>query len=376
MKKLWPRLAVLALAVLVLAGVVEVAIHHFDPTRVVYRRLKAPDSYLYEEIDPALRVFDTTAMISSAVIQTPAAVRERLLDMALGPGGIPRDLAPDRILDDDGELGELPNGTAVTRLHFDLGLGLTSNPYIIRSARGNERLVVYHHGFGDPIQTVSDFLSKLLDAGYDIVALNALGHGGTLAFVDSDQDGIRPHARQNQKSNIFHEMSHFDRPLRHHLTPVYGAINFARAQSDYRSTDIVGFSMGGFMAMLVAALDPSIERSYPIAGVYPNYMRRGQEVMPDGPPTYPPLIGIANHLELFVLGASGPRRRQVQVFNRYDRCCFNGIRSELYAQAVRDAVAIGPNGGSFDVVIDETHADHRISRFTTRTIIEDLARNR
>ena len=130
------------------------------------------------------------------------------------------------------------------------------------------------------------------------------------------------------------------------------------------------------MAMLGAALEPRIERSYPIAGVYPNYMRRGQEIMPDGPPSYPPMIEIANHLELFVLGSTGVSRRQVQFFNRFDRCCFNGLRSELYTQAVRDAVAATPEGGAFDVVIDETHADHRISRFAAQSIIGDLMRTR
>ncbi len=70
----------------------------------------------------------------------------------------------------------------------------------------------HHHGFGDPIDRVSGFLNDLLNAGYDVLAFNALGHGGTLAFVDSDQDGIREHARQSGKSNIFHEMSHFERP--------------------------------------------------------------------------------------------------------------------------------------------------------------------
>jgi hypothetical protein len=85
---------------------------------------------------------------------------------------------------------------------------------------------------------------------------------------------------------------------------------------------------------------------------------------------------IANHLELFVLGASGGDRRQLQLFNRYDRCCFNGVRSQLYASAVTEAVSKTPSGGEFAVIIDETHVDHRISRLVTRTITNDLARGR
>jgi len=377
MTKILRRLGLLVLAILILGGTVEVAIHHYDPTRVIYRRLKAPDPYLYEEIDPALRTVDAAAMIRADAAERPDAVRARLWTMVHGTAEPQTFAGPDRLTPENRDgLGPLPTGTRVTRLHYDLGLGLTSNPYFIRAANGNGRLVIYHHGFGDPIETVSNFLGALLDAGFDIIAIDALGHGGTLAFVDSDQDGILPHARDNRKSNIFHEMSHFDRPLRHHLRPIMGSIAYAQSQREYRSIDIAGFSMGGFMAMLGAALEPAIERSYPIAGVYPNFMRRGQEVMPDGPPTYPPLMEIANHLELFVLGATGERRRQLQVFNRYDRCCFNGIRSELYRKAVRDAVARSPLPGTFDVFIDESHADHRISKFVTREIVRDLLRDR
>ena len=343
MTKILRRLGLLVLGILILGGTFEVAIHHYDPTRVVYRRLKAPDPYLYEEIDPALRTVDAAAMIRADAVERPDAVRARLWTMIHGTAEPQTFAGPDRATPENREgLGPLPVGTRVTRLHYDLGLGLTSNPYIIRAANGNGRLVVYHHGFGDPIETASHFLGALLDAGFDIIAIDALGHGGTLAFVDSDQDGILPHARNNRKSNIFHEMSHFDRPLRHHLRPIMGSIAYARSKASYQSIDIAGFSMGGFMAMLAAALEPTIERSYPIAGVYPNFMRRGQEVMPDGPPAYPPLVEIANHLELFVLGATGERRRQLQVFNRSDRCCFNGMRSELYREAVREAVARSP----------------------------------
>jgi pimeloyl-ACP methyl ester carboxylesterase len=273
-------------------------------------------------------------------------------------------------------LGDLPDGTQLTKLYFEPGLGLSSWPYLARSPNARNRLVIYHHGFGDPIDRMSGFLSALLADGYDVLAINALGHGGTLAFVDSNQDGILPAARQSRKSNIFHQMSHFERPLKYHLDPIVGALYAARQIHDYETVDMVGFSMGGFLTMLSAAVIPDIERSYPIAGVYPNFMRRGQEILHDSPPSYPPLMAAANHLEMFALGAAGVDRAQVQVFNRYDRCCFNGIRSDLYKTEVQNAVRRNGYGGRFDVLIDESHADHRISDFTTRAILQDLRRDR
>lgn len=377
--KLWWRILWFLLVLALLAGLIKFAIHHYDPTRVIYKRLKASDPYLYEEIDPALRQTDAAALIRPDVIADPAITRARLIDMIWGADGYPRELGPDNVetnVEDD-FLGELPDGTKVTKLFFELGLGLRSRPYLARAANGNNRLVIYHHGFGDPIDRTSDFLSALLNAGFDVLAINALGSGGTTAIVRSDQEGILPHVnRPGNLSNAFHQMSHFDRPFRYHMNQIVGALAYAQQINDYESVDMAGFSMGAFLTVLSAATLAEIERSYPIAGVYPNYMRRGQEIMPDGAPSYKPLRDIANQLELFVLGASGPERSQLQVFNRYDRCCFNGIRSELYKAPVQEALAATGNGGQFDIRIDETHADHRISQFTVDVIMNDLQRAR
>ena len=377
-KTFWRRVLLTILSFVILAGIIEIAIHHYDPTRVVYRRLKAPDPYLYEKIDPELRKIDVVSLIRSDVISNPEATRSKLIDMIWGHKGYPQVLTPIKVETgiQNMFLGELPGGTQLTKLYFELGLGLSSWPYLARSPTPRNRLVIYHHGFGDPIDRMSDFLGALLTDGYDVLAINALGHGGTLAFVDSDQEGLHPAAHQSRKSNIFHQMSHFERPLKYHLDPIVGGLATARQIHDYKTVDMVGFSMGGFLTMLSAAVIPDIERSYPIAGVYPNFMRRGQEVLHDSPPSYPPLIKVANHLEMFVLGASGTKRAQVQVFNRYDRCCFNGIRSSLYKTEVQSAVHKNGYGGRFEVLIDESHADHRISNFTTRAILQDLRRDR
>ncbi|MDE0780812.1 MAG: alpha/beta fold hydrolase [Alphaproteobacteria bacterium] len=377
-KNICRRVLLTIISFALLAGLVEIAIHHYDPTRVVYRRLKAPDSYLYEKIDPKLLKTDVVNLIHPDVIRNPDGTRTKLIHMIWGPNGYPAHLTPTKIEVDikDGFLGELPVGTKVSKLYFNPGLGLSSWPYLATSSNSKNRLVIYHHGFGDPIDRMSEFLSVLLEDGYDVLALNALGHGGTLAFVDSDQDGVLPGARQAGKLNIFHQMSHFERPLKYHLDPIIGALVYARHAKNYDTVDMVGFSMGGFLTMLSAAVILEIERSYPVAGVYPNFMRRGQEILHDSPPSYPPLMNIANHLELFILGASGANRSQVQFFNRYDRCCFNGIRSNLYKAEVQDAVRKYGDGGQFDIRIDESHADHRISRFTTNAILQDLNRDR
>ncbi len=43
------------LVLALLAGLIEIAIHHYDPTRVIYKRPESARSPFYEEIDPKLR---------------------------------------------------------------------------------------------------------------------------------------------------------------------------------------------------------------------------------------------------------------------------------------------------------------------------------
>ena len=42
----------------------------------------------------------------------------------------------------------------------------------------------------------------------------------------------------------------------------------------------------------------------------------------------------ANYMELYVLGTYGHPRRQIQVLNRYDACCFGGTEYVLYEEQV------------------------------------------
>ena len=83
----------------------------------------------------------------------------------------------------------------------------------------------------------------------------------------------------------------------------------------------------------------------------------------------------ASILDQFILGASdagnGPARRQVQFFNKFDRCCYAGERALIYEQAVAGSVG-AMESGSFDVVIDETHPRHKLSRWVFNKILADL----
>ncbi len=76
-------------------------------------------------------------------------------------------------------------------------------------------------------------------------------------------------------------------------------------------------------------------------------------------------------MDMYVLAAVGPGRRFTQIFNRFDRCCFANTLGRLYEPAVKKAVKDVNGGGAFNVVIDETHADHKVSKWTIEKIFND-----
>lgn len=356
---------------LLLSGVVNVATHHYDPTRIIYKRWKAADRYVYDEVAPHLLQTDPRALIAPDVRRDPQSVRARLVELVWGADGYPADLLPETV--DVGitdyPLPRLAAGVRVDRLRVVMEHGMWSTLYYLRALRPNNRLVLYHHGFGEKMKTVTPLLNTLLAGGYDVLAINALGNAGNSIWAPvNDGSGGAVH--------LFFDLQRIDRPLRFHPEPVIAGLNHVLQSRSYLSSDMIGFSMGGFMTALTAAIEPRIERSYSIAGTYPNYLRTGQEVMTVGPPYFPQLLAIANQLDLYVLGAAGSHRSQLRIFNRYDRCCFNGVRGKVYEDAVRDAVAGTTGGGVFAVVLDESHADHRVSKFTIETVLADLARSR
>ena len=137
---------------------------------------------------------------------------------------------------------------------------------------------------------------------------------------------------------------------------------------------MMGISGGAWTTTLVAALDSRIRGSYPVAGSLP-FSLRGRGELADYENHVPPLYAIANYPELYVMGADTPTRTQIQVFNRYDPVGWSGDRGKCYEAQVQDVLArLG--GGRFQVLVDDSHAGHRISRVALDRVLIDLCGGR
>lgn len=360
------RLMIGVAALAVLGGGVDVLIHRYDPSRILYKRLTAENAYVYDEIDPKYLETDPRALISIASPDEAAALRARLIDVIWGSAGFPADLQPTAIEPAiaDAALGKLSNLAAIDRITVDMGRGVRSYLYLMHPEKNpNGKLVIYHHGFAGEFRDVPEVLGGFLERGYAVLGVNMLAYGGNSASI-RNADG--------ETVNLHFDLERIERPLRYHFEPLVAGVNYALETGDFTAIHMVGFSAGAFFTTVMAAIDPRIAKSYPVAGVYPIYLREGAEIQPRLPSYYPSLLSIASYVDLFILGAGGDGRGQLQIFNRYDRCCYNNAKGKLYEPAVAEAVRRLGGGGGFAVYIDESHADHRFSKAALKAVIAHM----
>ncbi|WP_394356823.1 alpha/beta fold hydrolase [Shumkonia mesophila] len=366
------------------------ALYYWDPTRMLFKRAVATDPYLYEAVEPRFRDQDPAAFIGVRDGAALREVRSKVVEVIWGRDGLPDSGLPDEVirdLDKRRDSGDkCPSGPFEPLLKtlrcevrnyatWDNLAGIDELRIFVRSEsvesafpasvayfrplRANGTLVIYQHGFAGTYHAQHRYLEHLVAAGFTVAATSLANYG----------DNNCPEREQTPWCAVSAGVFDVPLPMRVHFTPLVKTINFALGEGSVRHVAMIGFSAGAWITAVMAAVDTRIARSYPVAGVIPFYLRRDKEWSPAQ--SYPPLINAAGMLDLYVLGASGAGRRQVQYFNRFDRCCYNGTRPLLYEKAVETAVREW-GGGAFDVVIDETHARHKISRWTFERILGDL----
>ena len=211
-------------------------------------------------------------------------------------------------------MNDLKNAERVETLTIRMEAGEENTTHHFLPKRKNGKLVVLQHGHGctfdDGKSPTSYGLAHAIDT------LLGEGYGVLAAYM--------PHMRPGDCRTVPHaEM--FDIPvksgnqLKFFLEPVAISLNYLKPR--YKEVNMAGLSGGGWTTTLYAAVDPSIRYSFPVAGSIPLYLRTGGSVG-DKEQYLEEFYRIAGYPDLYVLGAHGPGRKQVQILNRHDDCCF------------------------------------------------------
>lgn len=330
-----------------------------------------PPAARYTIIDERHRRTDPAGLIRIGTSDDVGSTRERLVERVWGAGGLPITKLPDAADPpiQTAEYAGWRGATKVSRSTIRLDGGITSVVDRFEPAAPGGAFVIYHGGHRQTVEAARPTIEALLARGFTVAAMMMPLYGtNNRPTVDLPRFGGVRLESHNQLPWLDVGDGH---PVKILIEPVIVVVNQALADG-YQAVHMVGLSGGGWTTTLAAAVDRRIVKSYPVAGSLPLFLREEQfGDFGDWEQTAPELYRVANYLELYVLGAVGDGRRQLQVLNQFDPCCFGGVRYRTYERAVGDRVrALG--AGHFAVWLDDSHSQHQLSKEALQTILDDL----
>jgi len=271
----------------------------------------------------------------------------------------------------DNRYTHLQNLDSIDKFSINMEYEINSIAYLFKPINDNGELVIYHQGHrGDFIEGV-DTIQFFLEKNYSVVAfsmpLTGMNHQPT---IDSPEFGKVKLESHNQMELI--EDNNL-KPIKFFVEPIIVTLNYIEINYNFDFTHMVGISGGGWTTVLAAAIDDRINKSFSVAGSYPMFLRIDQKNFGDYEQHHLELYEKASYLDLYVMSSIGSDRKFVQIFNKFDPCCFDGDSFSLYEQQVKEAVT-NLGDGYFEIYLDDTHNEHIISNHTLEIIINEMTR--
>ena len=269
----------------------------------------------------------------------------------------------------DSRYNDLQNLKRIDKLTVEMKHGINSISYLFIPEVSNEKLILYHQGHGGDFilgqNTIQFFLNRnftVLASSMPLVGMN------NQPIVEIDGLGKMKLISHQQldllKTNNFNPMSLFLDPIQINLT-------FLHKEYAFQQYSMIGISGGGWTTVIYSAIDERISDSFSVAGSMPFYLRVNDRDMGDYEQTNVDLYQNVNYLEFYVLSGYGEGRKHIQIFNKNDPCCFSGNGYETYEFIIIDKIS-DLGDGDFQVFVDDTHNEHKISDTALEHIIKNI----
>ena len=325
--------------------------------------------------------FHTSPLDSSGM----AAKRTQMINFIWGSAGFPSKTMPSLHKFVPGPFSGLTNVQSVEALRITMEAGEYSIGYHFLPARGRRnRLVVVHQGHGCNLGAsgIRETVAALVADGFGVLLMPMPRLSPPDSNIpDPGNCTVGDHA------SMFNLTLSSGNAIKFFMTPVAAGINYLISTVGYPEVNMVGLSGGGWTTTLYSALDTRIASSFPVAGTVPLYLLSTDE-SPDLEQTYAPFYGasgVAGYLDIYLLASrSGAARRQIQILNRHDSCCYNEeqvvhtgfpfVASIRQYEARLKSVAPG-TGGFFRTMIDEVSLVHQISDYARQNVILPVLHN-
>jgi len=270
----------------------------------------------------------------------------------------------------DSSYKDFQNLKRIDRLTVEMEYGINSVSYLFIPEQSNKKLILYHQGHGGDFLLGKDTIQFFLDRNFTVLAM-AMPLLGMNNQPVVEIDGLGEMKLISHKKLRLLEANNFN-PMKLFLDPIQVNLNFLDKEYNFKRYSMIGLSGGGWTTVVYSAIDERISDSFSVGGSIPFYLRVDSRDMGDYEQTNIELYKNVNYLELYVLGAYGDGRQHIQIFNKNDPCCFSGNGYETYEFVIKDKM-LQLGEGNFQIFIDDTHNEHKISVYTLKLIYESIS---
>jgi len=270
----------------------------------------------------------------------------------------------------DSRYDDLSNLQRIDKIKHVMEFDVNSIGYHFIPKESNNKLIIYHQGHGGDFFIGKNTIEFFLEHGYSVLAFTMplVGMNDTPDYNDPNLGTI---TLQLHSDFSLLESSNFN-PIKLFFEPLVLSLNYIDLEYNYQNYYMVGISGGGWTAVIFPAIDSRIKETYSIAGSVPFIFRNLDKNYGDYEQRLVEMYQITNYFDLYLMAGSGEDRKFVQIFNKFDPCCFSGDY-QIYED---DLKKIMQNfEGEFDMIIDDTHKEHKISNFTLEYIKNSIEQN-
>ena len=298
-------------------------------------------------------------------------LKNKLIDFIWSHHGFPDSKLPDSVQTNISNplYADFKNLKRIDQINVTMEYGVNSISYLFIPESSNNNLIIYQEGHAGDFYKGKDTIQFFLERGYTVLAFSMplLGMNDQPVIDVPSLGKLKLTSHEHLR---FLESPDFS-PIKFFMEPTAVSLNYLDKNYDFSSYNMVGLSGGGWTVTLYPAIDDRITQSYSVAGSVPIYLRSIYQNHGDYEQWLPELYQIANYLDLYIMNSYGENRKFIQIFNKYDPCCFSGELYQTYENEVKESIS-KLSRGHFDVYLDDTHKKHQISESALEIIITSM----
>ncbi len=262
-------------------------------------------------------------------------LKNNLIDFIWSGDGFPNSKLPDSVQTDisNSLYDDFVNLERIDQIDVVMDYDVNSISYLFVPEYSNNKLIIYHQGHAGDFYKGKETIQFFLEHDYTVLAFSMplLGMNDQPIIEIHNIGTIQLTSHEHFR---FLESSNFS-PIKFFMEPIAISLNYLDEHYDFSSYDMVGISGGGWTATLYPAIDNRISQSYSVAGSVPIYLRSIPQNYGDYEQWIPELYQNANYLDLYIMNSYGDDRKFIQIFNKYDSCCFSGELYKSYENEIK-----------------------------------------